>query len=382
MTPTTHPEFPLDPSIIYLNHAAVAPWPRRTVEAVRRFADENLRFGATRYPAWLEVEQRLRRQLAQLIGAPSPADIALLKNTSEALSIVAHGIDWREGDNVVLLRQEFPSNRVVWESLRPRGVEVRELEPGEDADPEARMMAAADDRTRLITVSSVQYATGLRMDLRRLGGFCHRRGILFCVDAIQSLGALPFDVGECHADFVMADGHKWMLGPEGLALFYVRPQLREQLTLHQYGWHMLEHAGDFDRPDWRPAADARRFECGTPNMLGIHALSASLELLLQTGIREVSERVLENTRILNRLAMDSDDMLELVSSDLESRLSGIVSLRPRGLDAERVHRELMDRGVICACRGGAVRFSPHFHTAPDQLERAMAILLEVCRSQR
>ncbi|HXH65378.1 MAG TPA: aminotransferase class V-fold PLP-dependent enzyme, partial [Mariprofundaceae bacterium] len=244
-------EFSLDPDILYLNHAAVAPWPRRTEVAVKDFAEQNRRRGSADYPQWLKTERSLRGRLMRLIHAGSSDDIALVKNTSEGLSLVAYGLAWRDSDNIVSTNQEFPSNRIVWESLEGRGVQLRCADITGD-DPEAAIIARMDARTRLVSVSSVQYATGLRLDLARLGTACRERGILFCVDAIQSLGALCFDAEACHADFVTADAHKWMLGPEGVALFYSRPEARAKLGLSQYGWHMVEHAGDFERAEWRP----------------------------------------------------------------------------------------------------------------------------------
>ena len=204
-------EFPIDDSIVYLNHAAVSPWPLRTGRAVERFARENTRFGAAHYPEWIKTERKLRRQLAWLINAPSPDDISLLKNTSEALSTVAYGIEWRAGDNVVTFQQEFPSNRIVWESLQRFGVETRLVDIQSGDCPEQALIERCDHRTRLISSSSVQYATGLRIDLERIGAHSRENGIMFCVDAIQSLGAIPFDVQHVQADFVVADGHKWML---------------------------------------------------------------------------------------------------------------------------------------------------------------------------
>ncbi len=364
-------EFPLAPELCYLNHAAVAPWPRRAAAAVARFAEENAREGARHYPRWLETEQRLRQRLARLLNAASADDIALLKTTSEALSVVAHGLAWRAGDNVIISDEEFPSNRIVWESLAPLGVEVRRvnLHRGE---PEAALLGAMDDRTRLLSVSSVQYASGLRLDLPALGRGCRERGVLFCVDAIQSLGALAADVAAWQADFVMADGHKWMLGPEGLAVFWCRPELRETLVLHQYGWHMVEHHDDFDRLDWRPAPTARRFECGSPNMLGIHALEASLSLLQEVGLDEVEARLLDRSRRLLE-AIAAAPELELVSDTAPGRVAGIVTFRHRRLDPETLHRHLTARGVVCARRGPGVRFSPHFYTPVEVLDRAVAL---------
>ncbi len=233
-------EFPLPDGLVYLNHAGVAPWPRRTATAIERFAEENTTSGPVHYEAWLEVEASLRVQLRALLNAPSSDDIALVKNTSEALSFVAHGLDWRAGDNVVIPDQEFPSNRVVWESLAPQGVEVRQVNLSRGDSPEAALTAAVDRRTRLVSVSSVQYGTGLRLDLATLGAFFHDHRILFCVDAIQSLGALLMDVQHIQADFVMADGHKWLLAPEGLGVFYCRAECRDQLKLTPV---RLAHAG-------------------------------------------------------------------------------------------------------------------------------------------
>ncbi len=209
-------EFDQTNGLRYLNHAAVAPWPRRAADAVSAFARENVAHGASDYPEWLKIEHRLRERLARLLNARAGSDLALVKNTSEALSFVAFGLDWREGDQVVIGNEEFPSNRVVWEALRPRGVEVVEVGLAGD-DPESALLAACGPRTRLLSISAVQYASGLRLDLERIGAGCRRRGVLFCIDAIQQLGALPFDVQTYDCAFAMADGHKWMLGPKGWA---------------------------------------------------------------------------------------------------------------------------------------------------------------------
>ena len=360
-------EFPLEPGLIYLNHAAVAPWPRRTAEAVKAFAEENLHRGSWDYPKWVQTEARLREQCRLLLNAPSASDIALLKNTSEALSVVAHGLDWHTGDNVVISDQEFPSNRIVWESLAPQGVETRQADLTSAASPEDALLARVDRRTKALAISSVQYASGLRLDLERLGRACKERGILFCVDAIQSLGALPMDVQACGADFVMADGHKWLLAPEGCAIFYSSPEARERLTLHQYGWHMVEDHMDFSRTDWRMATNARRFECGSPNMLGIHALSASLGLLAEVGIEEVARRVLANSETL--LAhLGTLPGIELLTPRETGRYAGIVSFRHLVMEPAELHRRLLARNILCAQRGGGVRFSPHFYTPHAHLE--------------
>lgn len=367
-----HPEFPLAPDLIHLNHAGVAPWPHRAVEAVRRFAEENGTWGSRHYARWQETEQGLREALARLINAPSPDDIALVKNTSEALSLVAQGLPWQAGDNLVSIRQEFPSNRIPWEALGDQGVELRLLDLYASRTPEADLLALCDGQTRLISVSAVQYARGLRLDLNHLGAQCRARGILLCVDAIQQLGALPFDVRANQADFVAADGHKWLLGPEGLGLLYVRAEVREGLRLTQHGWHMVERMGDFSRQDWQPAASARRFECGSPNMLGIHALAASLSLIEETGLARISALILDHLeRGIERVDQRG---FELLSPRAPERRSGILCFRVPGRDGHALYQGLMRQGVLCALRDGGLRFSPHFHTDAEHLERAFGIL--------
>jgi cysteine desulfurase/selenocysteine lyase len=368
-------EFRLADDICYLNHAAVAPWPQRTVEAVQRFAAENGRVGSQHYERWLQTEHQLREQLRQLLNAGSSDEIALLKNTSEALSVVAYGLDWRAGDEIVISDQEFPSNRIVWESLAPLGIKVVQVDMGSSSSPEQALMAALTAKTRLLSVSSVQYASGLALDLELLGAECRRRGVLFCVDAIQSIGVKPFDVQVCQADFVMADGHKWMLGPEGLAVFYCRREWIPRLALRQFGWHMVEAVGDYDRKDWRPAASARRFECGSPNMLGVHALHASLGLLLEVGVDQVSDLV--SSKVSYLIDILTKHSADIVSPTEPARRAGIVTFRLPGVASDALFRHLQAHGVICALRGGGIRFSPHFYTPRLVLERAARLALQI-----
>ena len=365
-------EFPLDEDLIYLNHAAVSPWPQRCCEVVKRFAEENTRTGAYHYPDWAKQETHLREQLRQLINAQSIDDIALLKNTSEALSVVAHGLSWSQGDNIIISDQEFPSNRMVWESLQSQGVELRQIDLASSTSPEQALIDAMDKQTRLLSISSVQYASGLRLDLRQLGHVCRQQNVLFCVDAIQSVGALQTDVEEMQADFVMADGHKWMLGPEGLAFFYSRPAAREQLKLHQFGWHMAEDYLNFDNRDWQVAHSARRFECGSPNMLGIQALSASLSLLLEIGMEVVERQLLDNTRHLFA-GLKATKNLSILSNTDEGRFAGIVLFQHSHIPAQQLYPSLMEKGVVCAARGQGVRFSPHFYTHKNKISEAVRI---------
>jgi len=370
-----HDEFPQLPGLRYLNHAAVSPWPQRAVDAVSRFAVENAQTGARDYPAWLQVERRLRERLQRLLNAPSRSDIALVKNTSEALSFVAFGLDWRAGDQVVISDEEFPSNRIVWEALAPLGVEVVQVNLHQ-GDAEAALLAACGPRTRLMAISAVQYASGLRLDLPRLGQGCAARGVLLCIDAIQQLGALPFDVQASQCAFAMADGHKWLLGPEGLGVFYCRSDLRAQLKLHEYGWHMLEHAGDYQRTSWEPARSARRFECGSPNMLGAMALEASLSLLEEVGMAQVENALQERMQWLID-GLHKVPGARVHSAAARQQRAGILTFSLDGWQHQALFERLKDQQVICAQRGTGIRLSPHFYSDPRVIEETLALLRQL-----
>ncbi len=369
-------EFPILDSVIYLNHAAVAPWPKRTTEAVKAFAEENCSIGARDYSNWIKKEAELRRQLKLLINAPDDQDIALVKNTSEALSFVAGGLTWRAGDNIVSSNEEFPSNRIPWQSLHSQGVDFRQARLSGSSSPEQAIFDLVDGNTRLITVSSIQFASGLRLNINQIGAFCRKNKVLFCVDAIQTIGAVEFDVQACYADFAMADGHKWMLGPEGLGVFYTTPEARERLKLTQFGWHMIENSNDYRNIPWTIASDSRRFECGSANMLGIHALSSSLSLLLEVGMEVVEKKVLDNAGYLKEL-IDHEDKLVLLTPMCPEFASGIVVFRHRTLENGELFRTLRNQGVICAQRGAGIRFSPHFYTSKAMMEKAVRIAAEV-----
>lgn len=363
-------DFPSLGEQCYLNHAALCPLPAPTAEAIAALVRESARVGGRHYVRWLQREQQTRQLAAQLMQAPAAEDIALVKNTSEALSIVAHGLDWQPGDNVVIPSGEFPANRLPWTSLERRGVICREVDIRQADDPEAALLEAFDERTRLLSVSAVAWESGLRLDLERLGRHCRQRDVIFCVDAIQMLGALPVDVTAWHIDALAAGAHKWLLGPEGIGLFYIRPALRRQLRLHQFGWHMANNPFRFEQTDWIPTDSARRFEPGTVNNLGITALHASLTLLKSAGVRDVATAVLDNRQ---RLADGLREQgLELLSDDRPERRSGIITFAHA--EADRLFEALQNDGVICARRGGGIRLSPHFYQPAEMMDEALDVI--------
>ena len=367
--------FQLNKNIIHLNHAAIAPWPVVTCDEVIRFAKENMAIGSQNYEIWLQTEQQLKQKLKQLINAQSTEEIAILKNTSEGLSLIAQGLRFQAGDNIVIPAEEFPSNKVVWQSLSTQGVNLR-LVPVQDVDePEQALINAMDENTRLLSCSSVQFARGLRLNLNIIGQACKTNNTLFCIDAIQSLGAISFDAQACHADFVVADGHKWMCGPEGTALFYCRQEVQNLLQLRQFGWHMLKDAFDFSHQHstLQVADGARRFEIGSPNMMGIAALNASLGLLLDIGIEKIQNKVIEKADyLINQLTSDSS--ITLLSPTQEGRYAGIINFQKQQVDNVKLYQHLQDNNVICAYRGDGIRFSPHFYTELPLMQEAITMV--------
>ena len=355
-------EFPILEHGLYANHAAIAPWPRATANAVADFARENALIGPEKYSRWLLRETQLRRSLARLMNAGSANDIALLKNTTEGICTVANGIEWRHGDNLVIPCAEFPSNRLPWLALERRGVEVREVDIRDGGSPEQALLSRMDNNTRLLSVSAIQWTDGLRLDLGKLGSACRSGDVLFFVDAIQQLGAIQLDVEACSIDFLAADGHKWLLAPEGLAVFYCREGVREQLKLLQHGWRMTDNPYQFNREEWTPSQSAARFEAGSPNTLTQAAMFASVGLLLDTGMDRVESLVTQNSATLSR-ALAEMPGVELCRPFSPERASGIVSFKPAGRDPASYLKALKDHGLTCAVRGPGIRLSPHYYQA-------------------
>ncbi len=368
---TLEEEFPSLEHWTYVNHAAVSPWPARTRRAVEAFARENERDGPAGFRRWIANEQRLRATAARLLGADDAADMGLLPNTTEGVNIVARGLEWRDGDNVVTAADEFPTNHLPWAALARQGVQLRTVDIRASADPEQALIEAMDERTRVLAVSSVQWTDGFRLRLAPLGAACRDTGVLFFVDAIQQFGALRIDVVRDRIDCLTAGGHKWQMAPEGLGLFYCRDAWRSRIEPLKQGWRMLERPFSFDEPDRPWQAGSARYEPGTPNTLGQFALAASLSLQEEWGQDWIERRVLANTERLMR-GLGTLPGVDLVSRQEMERRSGIVSLRPKRGAARELAASLERDRVVAIARGDLLRLSPHCY----QSERHTDTILE------
>ena len=359
--------FPVTRNVVYFNHAAVGPLSVRACEAMEKHARDQRDFGALHWRDWYAEYDRLRESAARMLGSRAD-EIAILKNTSEGLSFVAEGLRWREGENVVTTALEFPSNWTPWKRLERRGVECRvaELPTVEAIEP------LVDGRTRVVTVSSVAFHNGFVADLEAIGAFCASRNVRFCVDAIQSVGMLPIDVRAAKIDFLAADGHKWMCGPEGAALFYVAEERREELEVVESGWTNIDRKGKFLDAPVALLPDARRFEAGSLNTNGIYGLRAALDLLLETGMEAVAERAV---RVASLLADRLESLGWTIHSPRPSR-SAIVGTTPPPVEKSLrwLHAQLEDQGIVCAPREGMLRFSPHFYNSEEEVDRVIEAL--------
>ena len=361
--------FPITERYIYMNHAAVSPLPKPTVEAMRHQAELVMRHGTAKLAEWWEAIEHTRQQVARLVNA-RPEEIAFMRNTSDGLSVIANGLRWREGDNVVTAGCEFPANVYPWMRLRAYGVELRQAPEREGRIETDELLALVDRRTRALAVSFVQFASGFRMDLERLGEFCRKRDIVFVVDAIQGLGALPFDVERFHVDAFAADGHKWLLAPEGAAVLYVSSRLLERLEPTLVGWLSVRNWKDsiFAEEltyDLTYREGAQRFESGTLNACGSCGRGASVGLLLEVGVRRIEEHLTAlGNELCERLRAKG---YRVISSRRPGETSGIFCFTHPRYSARDVVARLEQRGIIVSARLGRVRISPHLYNTMDEI---------------
>jgi selenocysteine lyase/cysteine desulfurase len=371
-------QFPITTKWAFLDHAAVAPLSGPARQALCEWATDMAENGDVFLERWIKRVEQVRASAARLIGADL-REIAFIKNTSEGICFVAEGFPWKPGDNVVTAQEEYPANLYPWMNLGGRGVEVRRVPSRERRLVSQDIFQAVDARTRLISLSYVEYASGFRNDLEALGSFCRKRGIYFFVDAIQGLGVFPLDVSRSPIDFLAADGHKWLLGPEGAGIFFIRKDLVELLHPISVGWKSVVNAADFAQTEFRLRPHAGRWESGTLNVGGISALGASIDLLLEYGIEKIATGVLALTdQLCERLARSG---IEVASSRLEHDRSGIVSIGcpPQAMPA--CMRACREEGIIINQRAGRLRASPHFYNSQEDIDRLVQTLQHVLNNQ-
>jgi selenocysteine lyase/cysteine desulfurase len=369
----------------YFDHAAVGPLPSAAAQAISRFAQEASDDGDFHWPQWSASASKLRSHGAKLLGAGID-EIALVGNTTLGIQTIALAFPWRSGDSIVLPSNEFPSNQLPWMALENRGVKIKFLPPEPDGSIDlVKFREAIDSTTRLVSLSWVGYATGHRVDLNEVCEIAHRKGAQVFVDAIQGLGVFPLDTNQIPIDYAAADGHKWMLGPEGAGLLYIRRSNLDHLQNVLAGWNSLEASHEFVCGGKSFKSSAARFEGGSANHVGLLGLEASLGMLLDFGCHDSQSGFA--TRVLQLAAQARESLLAVGaqlawkppsdSQGLNRHGSGIISFHLPGKDPQQVRRELMRAGVILSVRHGALRIALHAYNDTNDVERMVQAIREL-----
>lgn len=378
MTQSTSPdwhelrqEFPVTQRWVFLDHAAVSPISRAAHSALCSWADDVLFNGEVNEPAWEKEIENVRALAAELLDT-TPECIAFIKNTSEGIGFVAEGYPWKPGDNVVVPADEYPANVYPWQNLSARGVELRLVPSRAGRILLDDIRQALDSHTRLVAVSFVEFATGFRVPLAELVELCHERGIHVFVDAIQGLGAIPLSVRAIPIDFLAAGSHKWLLGPVGAGIWYLRGELLDFLRPVSVGWKSVVRHWDFTTLDFRLKPSALRWENGTLSAGVLLAFGASLRMLLRLGLNHIWQRISALTdELCARLQAGG---WQIFSSRIPGETSGIISVLPRRQEARTLVRQARQQGIVINHRAGRLRISPHCYNNEQEILRLVEFL--------
>lgn len=361
-------EFPVTRDKIYLAHAAVAPLPARVARAIVNYINRASERGQFEY-LHKNIEEQARHLAAKLVDA-SPEEIAFVPSTSAGLSLIASGLDWQVGDNVVIADGDFPANIYPWLNLQRRGVEVRFIPRNRDgAVTLADIKSLLDGHTQLVSLSSVHFVTGAPIDMAGIGEFLREKGILFCVDAIQSLGAFPCRA--TYVDFLVADAHKWLLGPQGIGLLFAQRRCWDRFYPPLVGWKTVRSPKEFLNIKLEFPDSAKRYEPGSLNVLGIVGLHAALSMIFEMGLPQIAEQIkLLTTTLAEGLQHKGYTLLGAPSSNAAT---GITSFKHREKEIEPVYQKLNENDIVVSLRDDltgdkCIRVSPHFYNTQNEIE--------------
>ena len=368
-------EFPVARKTIFLGHAGVCPLPRRVAEAMNRF-NEQCTQGDQEESLPRGFFSTIREKACRLINA-KPEEIAFVGPTSLALSFVAEGLKFRRTDNVLIYQDDYPSNVYPWMTLAKRGVEVRYLNVKQLGQIRlADIKGQVDENTRLVALASCHFLAGYRIDLDAIGIFLRERNILFCVDGIQTLGAFPTNAA--NVDFMAADAHKWMLGPCAAGLMYVRREVQDQLLPTTHGWHNIRCPNFVAQEELNYRQDARRYEAGTANLVGLAGLGAALDLLLEIGIENIAaESLRKRAWLVPALQKKGYEVLQ--ANAAPENQGAMISFLKEGADLAATHQKLKEANILTSLRGDRtgrklLRVSPHFYNTDAEIRRVFELL--------
>ncbi|MCK5573441.1 MAG: aminotransferase class V-fold PLP-dependent enzyme [Bacteroidetes bacterium] len=367
---------------IYLNHAAISPLSTRVVDGMTAHLRDRSAGKLDSYTDDVAMMNKTRSLVCRLINSPSPERISLQPNTSEALNVVTSGLQWEAGDHVLLSAVEFPANVYPYLNLRKHGVEI-DFFPSADGVVTAQYVESRlTPRTKLFALSAVQFLSGYRADLQAIGSLCRSRGVLFVVDAIQAVGAIAVDVQAGQVDALAAGSHKWQTGPHGAGFLYLTEDLQSRIQQSSLGWLAVERPWNFHDYDQPLASSARRYEGGTPGVPSLWGLNAALGTLLEYGIEQIQDHILDLTDILTTEFLERG-ALQLFSPSERNRRAGIVTCTlPDAIDQNALFERIASRNLTVALREGKFRLSPHFYNSADEMRQAVDIIHECLNGEK
>lgn len=362
--------FPVTDNFIYFNHAAVSPLSSRVRDAMSWIVNDITDNGSVHFFDWVDTYEKVRRSAARLVNARSH-EVAFMPNTSAALSAVANGIDWRAGDNIITSNVDFPANIYPWMRLaEERGIEMKMATEREGRIDAEEIISLIDERTRIVSLSWVQFSSGFRADIAAIGKFCRKQDVIFMVDVIQGLGALQLDVVRDSVDAFAADAHKYLLGPEGTALLYISDRILDRIKPTVVGWMSVKDFENHLDYDLTYREGALRFECGSLNTAGIYGIGAAIDLFLEVGTEKIEAHVLSLSDYLAEGLTAKG--YEVFGSRQKGETSAIVTCTHKKHTPKELYRLLHAKNIMTAPRVGRLRISPHFYNTQDEVD----ILLE------
>lgn len=364
----------LENGIIYFNHASTGPIPDFTVEAVKNYLAERSSKSIDNYEKILKTISETKELIAKFINS-SPDRIAFLDNVSNSMNLIAQGLNWEKDDEIILFDIEFPANVYPFFNLQKKGVKIKII-PSKNGRIEFEdIEKAITTKTKLLSISHVQFLTGYRADLENIGNLCKQNGIIFSVDAIQSVGVVNVDVQKMKIDFLSSGIQKWLLGLEGTTFIHISKELQERIEPKYVGWLSVKNPWNILDYNLELAETAQRFENGTINFAGIYSLNSNLKFFSSLGINEVEKSVIENSRLLIQL-LEKEQFQFLFKPDMDNEVAGIVTIKTK--NPEEVYKELKRRKIHISIREGYLRFSPHFYNTDEEIFKVVNNLKEIC----
>lgn len=358
---------------IYMNHAAISPLSSPVVEQINKYLHVRSETDVENFQDYLGLVTETKNRISELINSSSDR-IAFVDNTSNGLNILAQGLDWNPGDRILLNDVEFPSNIYPFLNLKQQGVEIDFVKSRDGCVTYEDIESAVTAKTKLISISYVQFLSGYRADLEKIGELCSNKGIIFCVDSIQALGAITLDVKKYKIDFLANGTQKWLMALEGLGFIFITEELQEKITPKYVGWTSVADAWNLLDYKLVLKRNADRFQNGTLSVVGINALNASLKFLQSFGYKNIEETILNNTDYFLSSLLEIG-ITPLLKNAGRNNLSAIVSFK--SVKAKDIFDKLLAQNITAAVREGIVRFSPHFYNSKEEIDKVIVCLRKI-----